>query len=87
MPRYFFHVRLISGPVIPDRIGIEFHDLTAARADAVEAVRQTIAEKKAAGEQHDFAALEIADRSGQILSAIEFVDDPESRPASPGNRA
>jgi hypothetical protein len=76
MPRYFFHVRLISGPVIPDRIGIEFHDLTAARADAVEAVRQTIAEKKAAGEQHDFAALEIADRDGRILSAIEFVDDP-----------
>jgi hypothetical protein len=76
MPRYFFHVRLISGPVIPDRIGIEFHDLTAARADAVEAVRQTIAEKKAAGEHHDFAALEIADRAGHILSAIEFVDDP-----------
>jgi hypothetical protein len=42
----------------------------------VEAVRQTIAEKKAAGEHHDFAALEIADRAGQILSAIEFVDDP-----------
>jgi hypothetical protein len=76
MPRYFFHVRLISGPVVPDRIGIEFHDLTAARADAAEAVRQTIAEKKATGEQHDFAALEIADRTGHILSAIEFGDDP-----------
>jgi hypothetical protein len=31
---------------------------------------------KAAGEQHDFAALEIADRTGRILSAIEFVEDP-----------
>jgi hypothetical protein len=76
MPRYFFHVRMKQGPVIPDPTGIEFHDLTAARADAVQAMRQTIAEKKAAGEQHDFAALEIADRTGHILSAIEFVDDP-----------
>lgn len=83
MPRYFFHVRLISGPVIPDWIGIEFHDLTAARADAVEAVRQTVAEKKAVGEQHDFAALEIADRTGRILSAIEFLDDPSTGSAQP----
>jgi hypothetical protein len=50
MPHYFFSVRLISGPVIPDRIGVEFRNLAAARADAAEAVRQTIAEKKAAGE-------------------------------------
>jgi hypothetical protein len=76
MPRYFFHVRLISGPVIPDRIEIEFHDLTAARVDAAEAVRQTIAEKKAAGEHLDLATLEIADHTGRILSAIEFADDP-----------
>ena len=73
MPRYFFRVRMKAGPVIPDRIGIEFRNLAAAQADAVEAVRQTIAEKKTTGEDRDFTALEIADRTGRILSAIEFL--------------
>ena len=30
MPRYFLHVRTKQGPVIPDRIGIEFRNLAAA---------------------------------------------------------
>jgi len=30
MPRYFFHVRMKQGPVIPDRIGIEFRNLATA---------------------------------------------------------
>jgi len=34
MPRYFFHVRMKQGTVIPNQIGIEFRDLAAARADA-----------------------------------------------------
>jgi hypothetical protein len=72
-----------AGPVIPDRIGIEFPNLAAARADAVEAVRETIAEKKAAGEDLDFGALEIVDSTGRILSVIEFLDDPSSGSSKP----
>jgi hypothetical protein len=33
MPRYFFHVQTKQGPVVPDRIGIEFRDFAAAAAD------------------------------------------------------
>jgi hypothetical protein len=76
MPRYFFHVRTNQGAVIPDRIGIEFRTLAAAQRDAQEAVRQTIAEKRAAGEAVDFATLEITDRADRILAVIPFANDP-----------
>jgi hypothetical protein len=48
MSRYFFHVLMKADSVVRDRAIIQFRDLAAARADAEEAVRQTIIEKKAA---------------------------------------
>jgi hypothetical protein len=73
--RYFFHVRMIDEMLIPDRIGIEFRNLGAAKADAAQAVRETIAEKKAAGEPLNFATLEIADRHGRVLTIVQFKSD------------
>jgi len=80
MPRYFFHLRMTAGPVVHDRVGIEFLDLAAARADAEEAVRQTIIERKIAGQHLDVDALVIADRGGRILAVIDF--DPNFAPDS-----
>jgi len=74
MTRYYFHVRTKQGALIRDRIGIEFRTLAAAHADAEDAVRQTIAEKAAAGEDVDFAALEITNRAGRTLAVVPFVD-------------
>jgi hypothetical protein len=39
----------VAGPLVRDWVGIEFRNLAAARADAKEAVRQTIEEAKVAG--------------------------------------
>ena len=80
MPRYFFHVRMKAGPVVRDRVGIEFRSLARARADAEEAVRQTIIETKTAGELIEMDSLQIADRSGRTLAVTDF--DPEFVPSS-----
>jgi hypothetical protein len=79
MARYFFHVRMTDEMLIPDRIGIEFRNLEAAKADAAQAVRETIAEKKVAGEPLNFASLEIADRRGRVLAILRFTGDEPPR--------
>jgi hypothetical protein len=72
MSRYFFHVRMKAGPVVRDRAGIEFPDLAAARADAEDAVRQTIIEKKAAGQPIEMDSLQITDRAGRTVAVVDF---------------
>ena len=72
MPRYFFHVRMKAGSILRDRVGIEFGDLAAARTDAEEAVRQTIIEKKAAGQPIEMDSLQITDRAGRTLAVVDF---------------
>jgi hypothetical protein len=74
MPRYFFHARMKAGPIVRDGVGIEFRNLAAAKADAQEAVKQTIVEKNAAGEPIEIEALEIADRRGRTLAVVSFLD-------------
>ena len=81
MPRYFFHVRMKAGPLIRDTVGIEFRNLDAARADAEEAVRQTIIEKKAAAGSIEMDAIEIGDKHGRILAIIDF--EPVLAPSTP----
>ena len=73
MPRYYFHVRMTAGSVLRDRVGIEFRDLAAARTDAEEAVRQTIIEKKAAGQPIEMDSLQITDRAGRTLAVVDAI--------------
>ena len=75
MPRYYFHVRMTAGSVLRDRVGIEFRDLATARADAEEAVRQTIIEKKAAGQPIEMDSLQVTDGAGRTLAVIDFDAD------------
>ena len=82
MPRYFLHVRMNAGPVVRERIGIEFRNLAAARADAEEAVRQTIPEKKAAGEPIEMDSIQIGDRAGRTLAVVCFEADVEPSPST-----
>jgi hypothetical protein len=75
LPRYFFHVRMKGGAVIRDRTGIEFPSLAAARRDAREAVRQTILEKKTAGEPVEMEAIDISGGDAAPLAVIPFEPD------------
>jgi hypothetical protein len=75
MRRYFFHIRLKAGPVVPDKIGIHVHNLAASRAAAKEVVREYTAEKQAAGETIDVGTIEIADSSGLVVAVIDFDED------------
>ena len=79
MPRYFFDLRIKTGPVIPDNVGISFPDLAAARADAITGVQETVAELRAAGEPIEFEAVEIADIVGRILATVPFVNPVPTR--------
>jgi hypothetical protein len=54
---------------------MEFRDLGTARADAEEAVRQTIIEKKATSEPIEMDSLQITDRAGRTLAVVDFDDD------------
>jgi hypothetical protein len=69
-----------GGSTIRDRGGIEFPDVASARADAEEAIRQTIIEKKVAGKPIEMDAIEIADRGGRVLAVVDF--DPHFAPSS-----
>ena len=75
LSRYFFHVRMKGGAVIRDRTGIEFPSLAAARRDAREAVRQTILEKKTAGEPVEMEAIDISGGDAAPLAVIPFEPD------------
>ena len=70
-----------QGPVARDRVGSS--SAIWPRADAEEAVRQTILEKKSAGERLDAVALEIADRARRILAVVDFGSDLTPGPANP----
>jgi hypothetical protein len=79
LSRYFFHVRMKGGAVIRDRTGIEFPSLLAARRDAGEAVRQTIVEKRAAGEPIEMEAIDISGSDGVPIAVIPFDSECAGR--------
>jgi len=70
MPRFYFHVRVKDGTLIPDFIGIEFPDLAAAVADAEQGVIEKPVE--------EFEAVLVSDGTGGVIATVPFV---QRRPA------
>jgi hypothetical protein len=82
MPRFFFHA-CSPGGRIEDPEGSDFTNLDAARADAVAAAREVLAEKIKAGEDARDWRLEITDEAGVLLATVRFGDAVE--PSSSGS--
>ncbi|MBN9554383.1 MAG: hypothetical protein J0H61_06890 [Alphaproteobacteria bacterium] len=74
MPRYFFHVRDDDGDVSRDLEGQDLPDLSAARAEAVNANREMLGERILHGGPLNRHRIEISDASGQVLEKVDVSD-------------
>jgi hypothetical protein len=72
MPRYFFHA-CRTGSRIEDPQGSDFVDLDAARADAVAAARELLAQNQAGQDMSDWW-FEITVEPGMQLATVPFRD-------------
>ena len=73
MPRYFFHVHETEG-IVEDEEGLDFPDLGAARADALEAAREIMATYIRKGLDVSHWSFEIADGSRWPVMAVPFSE-------------
>jgi hypothetical protein len=69
MGRYYFHFQS-GGKLVPDEEGIDFLDYTAAYREAVQSVRELLADAIKAGDVHVPDALVISDETGKSLDTI-----------------
>jgi hypothetical protein len=68
MPQYFLHVR--DGIDAVDREGSEFPDLAAARSEAIEGLRQILAQEVLTGTMFTDGVVNIADEFGGHLETV-----------------
>ncbi len=73
MPRFHFHVR-DGDSLLEDLEGAEFPDLDAARADAVAASRDVLAERIKAGLPLGGLQFEIRDEAGRLVATVPIRD-------------
>lgn len=72
MPRFFFHVHEES--FVPDPDGIEFADVEAARAAALEGVRGMICDQVQKGRLCLGYRMEVEDEAGEPVFQLSFED-------------
>lgn len=73
MPHFFFHIRE-RDKLTTDPEGEEHQDLEQARAEAVTAAREIMAEKVVQGEIAEGEQFEICDAAGAVLAVIPFEE-------------
>jgi enamine deaminase RidA (YjgF/YER057c/UK114 family) len=74
MPRYFRHIRH-DGQIIQDPEGIDLPDLEAARAEAIQEIRDILAEAVKSGTDDMIDdALVLTDETGRVLTIIPFLE-------------
>jgi hypothetical protein len=74
MPRYYRHLQQ-GDQLIHDSDGIELADLEAARADALEGIRDILAEAIRRGNDVPLDdAIVITDEAGQELMTVPFIE-------------
>lgn len=73
MPHYFFHVNE-GGELVEDLEGAELPDASAARAEAMQAARDIMAEHIRKGLDVSGWSFEIADGSGWPIMAVPFSE-------------
>jgi ferric iron reductase protein FhuF len=71
MPRYFFHQRLSVG-IIPDKVGSDLPDLSAAVAEAIESARELMSEAIREGQDISARCFEVTDQSQKTLLVLPF---------------
>lgn len=70
--RYFLNIRR-NGVLLADPDGTEAVDITAARAEAVAAARELVAERLKRGEVLNGDAVEISDEDGNLIETVSFM--------------
>jgi hypothetical protein len=73
MTRYFFHI-WDGAEFIEDPEGVELPGVSEARAEAVEAAREMIAEKIRRGQVPDGQAFHITRDDGEVVAKVKFRD-------------
>ncbi len=73
MSRYFFHLRR-DDETVPDIEGDDFRDDGAARASAINSVRELAAAQIKSGEAVTDAFMDVVDEGGNVLFSISFHD-------------
>jgi hypothetical protein len=73
MPCFYFHLRE-GNHLIEDLDGSELPNLEAARAKAVAATREAIAEQLRTGQAVGDRCFEIADEGGRVLTTVTLRD-------------
>ncbi|MBL6082541.1 hypothetical protein JMJ56_31750 [Belnapia sp. T18] len=70
---FFFHTR-VNGTLTIDPEGSEFHDLDAAKKEAIAALREMIADRLRGGGLLIVPQIEVADQAGQTLAIVTLRD-------------
>ena len=73
MPRYYLNVRSAIG-LIADPEGSNYSDLSAARAEAIEAARELMADRVRRGKRPNGDQFEILDVTGAIVLTVPFIE-------------
>lgn len=73
MPKLFLHIH-DGGEFIEDLEGMTYPDVEAARAEAVDAAREMLAEKVRQGIEIDGQWIDICDEEGRSLASVRFRD-------------
>lgn len=73
MPTFHFHIR-VGGHLFEDPDGSDLPDLGAARAEALAAVREAVAEQIKTGEAVGGQSFEITDEAGRVLATVTYRD-------------
>lgn len=73
MPTFYFHVRDGAG-LTEDPDGSDLPDLEAARAEALAAARDILAERIKRAKNPDRRRFEIHDDAGRMLGTVPFLD-------------
>jgi len=73
MTRYYLHMRDFKGEVLKDEEGSELPNLSAARAEAVLAMQDFVADAIRRGREPLFEAIVIADGHGTHLAAVPLI--------------
>ncbi len=73
MPRFYLNIR-DGEDLIEDPEGSDLPDLAAARAEALSAARELLAERLKAGGVVNGQAMEIVDETGTVRAVIPFRD-------------
>jgi hypothetical protein len=73
MPKFFFNLRF-HDHYIPDTVGDDLPDITAARIEATEAAREMLIETIRQKDSPDHRSFEITNEKDELLATVHFRD-------------